>query len=42
VAQATSSNSEESISYNGTSGFYYWRVLSFSGSGNYSFWLQRP
>jgi len=42
VAQATSSNSEESISYNGTAGFYYWRVLSFSGSGNYSFWLQKP
>ncbi len=42
VASATSATSEESISYNGTAGFYYWRVLSFSGGGNYSFWLDRP
>lgn len=42
VAQATSPNSEEEITYNGTSGFYYWRILSYSGSGSYEFWLQRP
>ena len=42
VAQATSPNSEEDISYNGTSGFYYWRVLSYSGSGSYNLWLRTP
>ena len=42
VAQSTSSSSSESISYNGTSGYYYWRILSYSGSGSYTFWLDRP
>lgn len=42
VASSTSASSEESIQYNGNSGYYYWRIRSYSGSGNYNFWLQRP
>jgi serine protease len=42
VAQATTPNSSEHIEYNGTAGFYYWRVLSFSGSGSYDLWLNTP
>lgn len=42
VASSTSSNSEEFIEYNGASGYYYWRVRSYSGSGSYDFYLQRP
>ncbi|GAB3731473.1 hypothetical protein GCM10028862_11550 [Luteimonas pelagia] len=42
VASSLSSGSSESISYNGSAGYYYWRVESYSGSGNYSFWLTRP
>jgi serine protease len=42
VASSTSSNSEEFIEYNGSSGFYYWRIRSYSGGGSYDFYLQRP
>ena len=42
VARANSGNSSEFIQYNGTAGFYYWRVLSASGSGQYDLWLQTP
>jgi serine protease len=42
VASATTPDSEEHISYNGTAGYYYWRIESYSGSGPYTFWLQRP
>ncbi len=42
VAQSIAPDSEEQISYNGTSGFYYWRILSYNGSGSYDFWLDRP
>ncbi len=42
VAQATTPDSSEHIQYNGTAGFYYWRVLSFSGSGSYDLWLNTP
>ena len=42
VARSESTTSEEQIAYTGTSGYYRWRVYSFSGSGGYSFWLQRP
>lgn len=42
VASSTSANSEEFIEYNGASGYYYWRVRSYSGSGSYDFYLQRP
>jgi hypothetical protein len=42
VASATSSNSEEYIGYSGTAGYYYWKILSYSGSGSYDFWLKKP
>jgi serine protease len=42
VARSESVTSEEQIAYTGTSGYYRWRVYSYSGSGTYTFWLQRP
>jgi len=42
VASATSANSSEHISYNGSAGYYRWVVYSYTGSGSYDFWLQRP
>ncbi|KQV55384.1 MULTISPECIES: M64 family metallopeptidase [unclassified Duganella] len=36
VAASEGSTSSESISYNGTAGYYYAQVKSYSGSGNYS------
>jgi hypothetical protein len=42
VAQGISSTSEEKITYTGTSGYYSWRVESYSGSGSYTFGLDRP
>ena len=42
VASSLSVTSSESISYNGAAGFYYWRILSYSGAGSYDFWLQQP
>jgi streptogrisin C len=42
VASGTSSTSSEDVAYNGTSGYYYWRVSSYTGSGSYQFGMQRP
>jgi hypothetical protein len=42
VAVSESVTSTEQIAYNGTLGYYRWRVYSYSGSGPYTFWLQRP
>ncbi len=42
VAQSISSTSSESINYNGSAGYYYWRIESYSGSGDYEFGLTRP
>ena len=42
VAASEGPTSSESISFNGSAGFYYWRILSFSGSGNYSLCFSRP
>jgi aqualysin 1 len=42
VASATSNDSSEHITYYGTSGYYVWRIYSYSGSGPYDFWMQRP
>ena len=42
VALSESVTSTEQIAYNGTLGYYRWRVYSYSGSGSYTFWLQRP
>ncbi len=41
VAKSTSEDSNESINYNASSGYYYFDVYSYSGSGNYSFTLQQ-
>ena len=42
VARSESVTSVEQIAYTGTSGYYRWIVQSYTGSGSYSFWLQRP
>lgn len=42
VATSEGTTSTESISYSGTSGYYMWRVYSYSGSGSYNFWLKKP
>jgi subtilisin family serine protease len=42
VAQGTKAGSAEDVSYNGTAGYYTWRVESYSGSGSYTFGLRRP
>jgi serine protease len=42
VARSESATSQEQIAYNGTAGYYRWRVLSFRGAGSYSLWLQHP
>ncbi len=42
VARAEGSTSTETITYSGTPGYYYWRVLSYSGSGSYTFSHSRP
>jgi len=42
VAQSISSTSSEQIDYQGSSGFYYWRVESWSGSGSYDIWFINP
>lgn len=42
VDSSASADSDEDIAYAGTSGYYYWRVLSYSGSGAYDLWLDTP
>jgi serine protease len=42
VSSSTSSSSEESIDYNSSSGYFYWNIKSYSGSGDYSFCLKQP
>ena len=42
VAKSESSTSSEHISYDGSSGYYTWRIYSYSGSGPYDFWMIRP
>jgi aqualysin 1 len=42
VASSTSVTSEESITYQGSAGYYLWEVYSYSGSGSYEFGLTRP
>jgi aqualysin 1 len=42
VASSTGWTSTEHINYYGTSGYYVWRIYSYSGSGPYDFWMQRP
>ncbi len=42
VASSLSSSSNESITYSGSSGYYVWRIYSYSGSGTYEFCMDRP
>ena len=42
VASSTSSTSNENLSYNGTAGYYQWRIYSYSGSGTYEFYMVKP
>ncbi|HET6724479.1 MAG TPA: pre-peptidase C-terminal domain-containing protein [Gammaproteobacteria bacterium] len=42
VAQSISSTPDESIDYNGTSGYYAFRIHAYSGSGSYDFCLKHP
>ncbi|TDC85723.1 S1 family peptidase [Nonomuraea deserti] len=42
VARGDSPNSDETINYNGTAGYYRYRVHAYSGSGTYTLGLNRP
>ena len=42
VARSEGVTASETISYTGTSGYYRWQIYSYSGSGNYNFWLLHP
>ncbi len=42
VARAESASSNESITYNGTAGYYRFRIYSYSGGGSYSLCTNRP
>ncbi|WP_293170131.1 S8 family peptidase [Oceanithermus sp.] len=42
VASSTSYTSSEQVTYTGTAGYYVWRIESYSGSGDYEFWMERP
>ncbi|MEV4188147.1 M4 family metallopeptidase [Streptosporangium canum] len=42
VASGTSANPDESFTYNGTAGFYRYRVYAYSGSGTYTLGYNAP
>lgn len=42
VAASESSDSDESITYRGTSGYYIWVIYAYDGHGSYRFWLKQP
>ncbi|HEY7770899.1 S8 family peptidase [Longimicrobium sp.] len=42
VARAETASPDETITYSGTAGYYYWEVNSYSGSGSYTFNLTKP
>lgn len=42
VRSSLGPTSSESISYNGSPGYYYWRINSYSGSGNFTLCTNRP
>jgi subtilisin family serine protease len=42
AASSEGATSTENISYNGAAGYYYWRILSYSGSGSYTLVTTRP
>ena len=42
VARSEGTTAAENITYSGTAGYYLWEIYSYSGSGSYSFKMQRP
>ncbi|MFC4857572.1 S1 family peptidase [Actinophytocola glycyrrhizae] len=42
VAGGTTPNADETVSYNGTAGYYRYRVHAYSGSGTYTLGYTRP
>ena len=42
VASGTSLSQNETITYNGTAGWYLWGVYGYSGAGTYHFWEAHP
>ncbi|MGR6921871.1 S1 family peptidase [[Actinomadura] parvosata] len=42
VASATTPDPDETLTYNGTSGYYRYRVHAYTGSGSYTLGLNRP
>ena len=42
AARGEGSTSDETVTYNGAAGSYYWVVKAYAGSGPYTFWLARP
>ncbi|GAB3442872.1 S1 family peptidase [Actinophytocola sediminis] len=42
VASGTTPNADETVSYNGTSGYYRYRVHAYSGSGQYTLGMTSP
>lgn len=42
VARGISPAPDEDVTHNGSAGFYRWRVVSYQGSGSYTFRMRRP
>jgi hypothetical protein len=42
VSQSVSSGPDETVTYNGSAGYYAWIVRAYSGSGNYTLALDTP
>jgi subtilisin family serine protease len=42
VASGIGTTADESVTYAGTAGYYYWRVVSYTGSGAYTLGMKRP
>ncbi len=42
VARSESGSSQEQIDYQGVAGTYRWRVYAYSGSGDYTVWIDNP
>jgi subtilisin family serine protease len=42
VARGIGATATETVTYTGGPGYYYWRVVSYSGSGSYTFSYTRP
>ena len=42
VASSTGTTANETINYNGTSGYYEWDIYAYSGSGTFQFCMKHP